>query len=307
MMSGIAVVTLNYNGAAFLPAMIRSVARQVEECGAVFLLFDNGSSDGSPGDAEREFGALPWFSLVRSRVNLGFAAGANEAVRSLDADIVVLANSDTVFPPGSLKSLLDGLGRHPRAAVAGPRLLWPDGTLQPSQRDFPFPCALVAEHIPLLRRRSSKHSDHATERRVDWLVGAVLAIRSGAFAEAGGFDTDYFFYHEETDLSYRLSRMGWETWFVPSSEVVHIEGGSAVALYGRDTFLRYIPAKIMFLRKHGHPGSLTAFRLLMSAIQVTRAATGTLRPALGRADARFTPGYCRRALLALWGRSPTPG
>jgi hypothetical protein len=296
----VVVVTLNFNGRAFLPEMVRSLAGQLEENRARLVVFDNGSTDGSDLVVEEEFGREGWFSIVRSPVNLGFAAGANLALAEVGERIVVLANSDTVFPPGSLRALLDGLERHERAAIAGPRLLWPDGTLQNSLRDFPFPVNLLKEHLPFRGRITAKFSDHAAERRTDWLVGAVMAMRTEPFRAVGGFDPDYFFYHEETDLQYRLHRQGWEIWFVPSSEVIHIEGGSASAVYGRETTLRYISAKLRFLRKHGRAGDLAAFRLLMSVMHLGRAAAGMLQPRRAGTDVRFSRGYCRRALRDLW-------
>lgn len=294
-----AVVTLNFNGAAFLADMVESVAPQLASTGSRLAVFDNGSTDGSDRLVEERFGGEEWFSIRRSPVNLGFAAGANEALSGLREEVVVLANSDTVFLPGSLDALLQGLARHPRAALAGPKLLWPDGSLQPSMRDFPFPCALIREHMPFRGRLSAKYSNHASERRADWLVGAVMAIRTGMFRETGGFDTDYFFYHEETDLQYRFREKGMEVWFIPSSCVVHIEGGSAQAVYGRDMTLRYISAKLRFLRKHGSPLDAACFRLLMSAMHLGRAAVGIVRPGKALRDVRFSRSYCSEALKEL--------
>lgn len=299
-MSGFIVVTLNWNGKEVLPEMVRSLSGQVRELDGRLLVFDNASTDGSDTAVEEEFGDMPWFSMVRSPVNLGFAAGANRAVRGLTEEIVVLANSDTVFPPGSLQALLEGLGRHPDAGLAGPRLLWPDGTLQPSQRDYPFPGPLLTEHVPLLGRLSAKRDPHRREKMVDWMVGAVMALRRRAFEEVGGFDESFFFYHEETDLQYRLSAKGWESWFIPSSEVVHVEGAAARQRFGRETYLRYIPQKIRFITKHGTPGAATIFRIYMSALQVTRAILGLLVPGKRRDDIRFTLPYCRKALRLLY-------
>lgn len=296
----VAVVTLNFNGAAFLRPMIESLAPQLRDAGARLIVFDNGSTDGSDRRAEEAFGSEEWFAIVRSPVNLGFAAGANAAMAGLAEEIVVLANSDTVFRPGSLSALLEGLRRHPDAALAGPRLLWPDGSLQPSMRDFPFPGALLKEHLPVLSRGAAKHSEHDTERRADWLVGAVMALRTEAFRKVGGFDTDYFFYHEETDLQYRFREAGMEVWFIPGSEVVHIEGGSAEALFGRDTTLRYISAKLRFLSKHGSALDAACFRLLMSVMHLGRAAAGIVRPRKAAEDPRFSRGYCSKALKELW-------
>ncbi len=302
-MKGYTVLVLNWNGREILPGMLASVADQVEATGGSLTVFDNGSEDGSHMEAQRLLGHHPWFRLLQSPVNLGFAAGVNRAMESMDTEVAVIANSDTRFAPGSLAELLNGLHRHPAAGLAGPMLLWPDGSLQRSMRDFPFPARIVREHLPLIGRGSYRNLPHISEMRCDWLVGAVMAVRTAAFRQVGGFDEDYFFYHEETDLQYRLKRAGWETWFIPGSRVVHLEGASAKRKFGEDVYLRYIPAKLRFLSKHAGAGSRTAFRLWMALLMLGRMSAGLVSPSLRERDGRYRADYCRRALGLLFGAS----
>ncbi|PIE51310.1 hypothetical protein CSA37_12225 [Candidatus Fermentibacteria bacterium] len=291
------VLTLNWNGKEVLQPMVSSLAEPVERLGGELLVFDNGSSDGSDIEAEKEWGDRSWFRMVRSPENLGFAAGANRAVlKDIDSRIVVLANSDTAFRPGSLETLLRKADEHPEAGMLGPRLLWPDGTLQRSLRDFPFPGKLLRENIPFLKGKAAINDPHCRERYVDWFVGAVMVFRRDIFLSAGGFDEDFFFYHEETELQYRLFRNGYRSLFVPEAEVIHVEGASARKKFGSETYTKYIHAKVKFLEKHGYRGSRTLFRLFMGLLQVCRFTAGLLVPRLGRKDVRFTAFYCRRAL-----------
>ncbi len=283
--------------------MIESLADSVEELGGELIVFDNGSEDGSDKAAAETWGDRSWFTLIKSTENLGFAGGANRAIKDIDAEIIVLANSDTIFLPGSLQTLLDAADRYPDAGIIGPRLLWPDGTLQRSLRDFPFPGRLTAEHIPVLGRRSAVNFPHTREQRVDWLVGAVMVFRKEHFVTADGFDENFFFYHEETDLQYRLFLSGHPSVFVPSAEVIHIEGASARKMFGREMYLKYIQAKLKFLRKHGYAGSLILFRLFMGLLQGFRLVTGFLNPRLRRKDIRYTAPYCRGAFHELFRRN----
>ena len=279
-----------------LPGMIESLADSVDKLGGDLIVFDNGSQDGSENRAVETWGDRKWFTLIKSSENLGFAGAANKAIKNIDAKIIVLANSDTVFLPGSLEILLDAVERYPDAGIIGPGLLWPDGTLQRSIRDFPFPGRLMVEHLPVLKRFSSVNLPHNRERKVDWLVGAVMVFRKELFLEEQGFDLDFFFYHEETELQYRLFLKGHSSVFIPSAQVIHLEGASARKMFGRETYLRYIQAKLKFLRKHGYTGSMVLFRLFMGLLQFIRLATGFLNPGLSRKDIRYTAPYCRRAL-----------
>jgi len=297
------VITLNWNGLEVLPAMVESVADSVEKLHGRLIVFDNGSTDGSERVVAGRWGSSSWFSLIKSPDNLGFAAGANKAIQSVDAEVIVLANSDTVFLPGSLQILLAALEHHSAAGIIGPKLLWPDGTLQPSLRDFPFPGNLFAEHFPLPGRKPAMKKPHMEEQEVDWVVGAVMVFRRDVFTAAGGFDEEFFFYHEETELQYRLFLQGRRSVFVPSAEVIHVEGASARKKFGRETYLKYIQAKLKFLRKHGYTGSSALFRLFMGLLQVCRIAAGIVRPALSRDDIRYTASYCRKAFRELFRRN----
>ncbi len=302
-MKKFAVLTLNWNGEQVLPAMIESLAEPVERLGGELIVFDNNSSDGSDEAAFLKWGDKSWFTLIKSKKNLGFAGGANKAIKDIDADIIVLANSDTVFLQNSLSLLLNAAERFPEAGIIGPRLLWPDGTLQRSLRDFPFPGNLIIEHIPFAGRKSAKNLPHTLEQKVDWLVGAVMVFRKNIFQSAGGFDEDFFFYHEETELQYRLSQQGFQSLFIPQAEVIHVEGASAKKLFGRETYLKYIQAKMKFLRKHGYTGSILFFRLFMGVLQGGRLVAGLINPALPRKDIRYTASYCRRAFFELFQRN----
>jgi GT2 family glycosyltransferase len=302
-MADFTILVLNWNGMEILPRMLESVEKQVSASHGALVVFDNGSDDGSDHEAQRLMEHHPWFTLIRSPENLGFAAGVNKAMRSIHTEVVVIANSDTRFLPGSLDNLINGLMRHEKAGLAGPRLLWPGGGLQPSMRDFPFPGRLVKEHLPFFRERAQRNRNHEKEVECDWLVGAVMAVRNRAFRAVGGFDEDYFFYHEETDLQYRLLRAGWETWFIPSSLVIHLEGASARRKFGEDVYLRYIPAKLRFLKKHAGPGSRFVFRLWMTGLMLGRMTAGFLNSSLQERDGRYRSEYCRKALGLLYGNT----
>ena len=299
-MNRITVITLNWNGAEVLRDMINSLAPQLIELQARLIVLDNCSTDGSDRAVEEEFGGESWFSMMRAEHNLGFGAGANRVIQNSDDDILVLANNDTIFMPGSLSSLVDALERHPEAGMVGPRLLWPDGSLQPSMRDFPFPGKLIREHLPYLGRKAAVYSSHLIEQKVDWLVGAVMAFRREALLDTGPFDEDYFFYHEETDLQYRMIRSGWEVWFIPEASVIHLEGVAARQMFGRETWLRYIPEKIRFLRKHGKYGAVTGFRVFMTLLYTFRLFAGLVKPGRRKHDIRYTASYCWKAIGLTW-------
>ncbi|MCK5116923.1 MAG: glycosyltransferase family 2 protein [Candidatus Aegiribacteria sp.] len=294
------IAAINWNGRDFITGMIDSLLPQMKETGTRLLVFDNGSSDGSADLVEDKYSGTGMVSVFRNAENIGFGRAANRIIEDAECAAVVLVNTDTILRPVCLENLLVSLESRSDVAFAGPRLLWPDGCLQSSMRDFPFPGRLLLEHIPVLRRSTAKYSAHDKGRYADWLVGAMMAIRVKAFNEVGGFAEEFLFFHEETDLLYRLAKTGWKVWFEPSAEVFHLEGASSRMKYGNRIYLRHIPGKLLFLRRHGTRLDIFLFKIMMTLLQAGRMITGRLFGKLAVSDVRYTACYCREAIRILW-------
>jgi GT2 family glycosyltransferase len=163
---------------------------------------------------------------------------------------------------------------HPDAAVVGPRLRNPDGSLQRSARAFPTLWRLSTEYLFLrkLAPRSRTFNDfyeggfeHDEPREVDWLFGACLLVRRDAADQVGLFDEDFFMFSEETDWCYRFRQAGWSVWFYPGAEVVHVGGAS----HGGRLFAENVRGHLRFLAKHrGTREAERARRLLLVGVRL---------------------------------------
>lgn len=255
-MSSIGVAVISYNTRELLRSCLASAVAD----GAVeVVVADNGSTDGSIEMVRAEF---PQAVLLVDRSNPGYGGASNAAIAACRAEYVLLLNSDTVLRPGALASLRRYLDDHPRAAIVGPRLLNPDGTLQSSIHQFPSPVFILYNYswvgpflgkIPLLRRLHRASGLHDRVRVVNWVMGAALAIRKPAFDAVGGFDRSFFMYYEEVDLSYRLHLAGWETHFAPVTEVTHV-GGASTSRERARMYAQQIAAAIQYAQRHHSEG-----------------------------------------------------
>jgi GT2 family glycosyltransferase len=158
---------------------------------------------------------------------LGFSANVNRGVALTTGEAVVAANPDAVPEPGAVAALADWMAGHPRCGVAGPRMLFPDGTPQPSRRRFPTVAGTVVRRTPLRKVVPQRHHYHLDEAEpsgpvdVDWMLGAFLLLRRAMLDELGGFDEGFRLYGEDIDLQYRAAAAGWERWYVPAAVVRH--------------------------------------------------------------------------------------
>ena len=223
----VAAVVVNHDTRDDLLACVASLA----DAGAdQIVVVDSGSTDGS---AQAVTEAFPSATVVRLG-NVGFGSAANVGVGVTPAQVAVLANADTRFPVGSVAALGTYVLEHPDVGAAGPLIRFPDGRLQMSARAFPSIPQAVGHALlgmwwpsnPWTRAYRLTDWDHASERDVDWLSGACLAVRREAFDAVGGFDPGYFMFVEDVDLCDRLGQAGWRVVFTPAAEVTHMVGTS---------------------------------------------------------------------------------
>ncbi|TCM49668.1 hypothetical protein C8J36_11235 [Rhizobium sp. PP-F2F-G48] len=239
------------------------------------VIVDAVSGDGSAEKIAAAIAERGWAGNVDFRaldVNGGFSYGNNRAIdHALEAgrpDYVLLLNPDTVARPGSIRSLVSFMERHPAAGIAGSRLEDPDGTPQACAFRFPSLAADFESEVRfgpvtrLLRRWQVAPPMPDTPARIDWVSGASMLVRYDVFEEIGGLDEDYFLYYEEVDFCRRAAKAGWECWHVPASRVVHLVGqATGVTLRDRRPARRpsywFNSRRRYYLKHHG-----AAYRLM---------------------------------------------
>jgi N-acetylglucosaminyl-diphospho-decaprenol L-rhamnosyltransferase len=205
--------------------------------------------------------------LIRNDRALGYAANANLGIDATSSDYVIVANPDVVPEPDCVPILLEFADAHPRCGVAGPKLLNPDGTIQPSRRRFPTIANTLVRRTPLRRlfpplewQRRHYMLDEQTEEpmQVETMLGAFLLCRRSMLDELGGWDSNYRLYIEDIDLTYRAMKAGWERWWVPRAVAYHDwQRESDRRLLSRMAWW-HTRGMIRFLRKH--PERLRALR-----------------------------------------------
>lgn len=233
MTSSVDAVVVSYNVRQLLLECLSSLvaARDAGELARIIVV-DNDSSDGS-ADAARAYD--PAIEVIEAP-NDGYGSGANIGIAVSDADMVLVLNPDTVVRPGAIGAMAGWLDARPDFAMAGPRLVQPDGTTQSSRRRFPrpytplFESSLVEEWWPgnlVARAYHLAGTPDDVEQEVDWVVGAAILVRKIAIQQVGAFDPSFRMYAEEVEWCWRLRRHGWRTGFVAAAEIVHHESASA--------------------------------------------------------------------------------
>lgn len=245
------VVVVSHNGKSFTLDCVRSL--QAQSYGEILevIVVDNASSDGSVEAIRSNCAGV---RLIALPTNRGFGSANNRGAAEAKGEFLFFLNNDTTMRGDSITALATFLRTRPAAAVVGPRLRNPDGTIQVSAGDFPgIGGEWRSRREQRMMRSRNPTSLALLERRfaramkVDWVTGAAMMVRRDAFESVGGFDEEFFMYFEDADLCRRLSGAGYQVWHLPDVSITHYGGASGGGALIRSEYRR---GQLRFYEKH---------------------------------------------------------
>lgn len=231
----IGAVVVTYNSADVLSECLRSLGEAKDVQLATIVVADNASRDDSVAIAAAAAQTLPVRVREMGR-NAGYAAAINAGIAAMDLDrldAVLVLNPDCTVRPDTLVLLWEAL-RRPGFGIAAPRLVNPDGSLQPTLRRMPTLGRALAEavlgkvagRVAGLGELVTGEAEHARPGPAAWVTGCALLISADAVRATGDWDESFLLYSEETDFILRAADAGQRLWYEPSAEVEHIGGES---------------------------------------------------------------------------------
>ncbi len=208
-----------WNRADMTQRCLEAIAENTpEDLDYELVLVDNGSTDATPVLLEELEGDV---RVIRNAENLGFARACNQGAAAAKGDVLVFLNNDTVVQPGWLEALLETLGDKPRTAIAGAKLLLPDGRIQHAG------VTLGLDACPFHWMYKAEDSDIVNEERdFQAVTAACMAIGRERFEALGGFDEGFVNGYEDVDLCLKAKAAGYRVRYTPRSVVVHEESAS---------------------------------------------------------------------------------
>jgi GT2 family glycosyltransferase len=268
------VVIPSWNAGAVLGPCLDSLAKQELRGGFETIVVDNGSTDGT----DTLLRGYDWVQVIRNSGNAGYAGANNQAAERARGSLLYLLNTDTELLGPDVLELLARAAEDPGVGLAGPKLLNPDGTLQPACAAHPTIARslIVGSGLHRLlpdaaaRRLAPEFWSHDRSVDADWLLGAALAIRTDLYREMGGlWSTEYA---EDQDLAYRVQRRGLAVRFVEPARVMHI-GNFTLAQHRDDAqrAARVAEAELAFLREYYSRPRAAAIRAIVWAGYASRA------------------------------------
>jgi len=144
-----AAVLVNYNAGAELERALRSISDELAGHPWEGVVVDNASTDGSAAAVDAHAAHV---RLIGNTTNAGFARGVNQGLAATKAPYVLIMNPDCRLMAGAIGTLRAALDAHAQCAIAGPRILNPDGSVQGSARGDPDMLTGLFGRTGMLRR-----------------------------------------------------------------------------------------------------------------------------------------------------------
>lgn len=258
----VSAVMLNYNSKYFPKMCIEAFRRGKMDFEYEIIAVDNASDDPiSLGYLEHaaEKGVV---QLVKTEKNLGYGGGNNLGAARARGKYILILNPDIFVNEDSVQKMVDYMEKHSEVGMLGPKLVYPDGTVQDScRRNMSFMDLVVKRTflrwLPGFRKRVEKYTmddfSHNEMREVDLLVGACLLIPREVYEQVGGFDKRYFLFMEDFDLCREVAKLGKKIVYFPEVEVTHnhkrLSGGNIFTLLRKKVFWIHVGSAFKYFWK----------------------------------------------------------
>jgi len=232
-MIDVSVIYVNYNTKELLEQSLISLNEKTIGVNYEVIVSDNGSQDGSIEMIENNF---PNIVLIKNNANLGFGKANNKAIEIAKGKYLFLLNTDTYLINNAVKIMYDFMNtiHNKDVACCGGDLFDAEGKRQAAFGNFPSILDAFSQlgFFKFYKKYYEKYitggvlNYDSNIKTVDYLCGADMFLRRSLMDMVGYFDEDFFLYFEETEMSYRIKKAGYESVIIPEAKIVHLEGGS---------------------------------------------------------------------------------
>ncbi|HNW57901.1 MAG TPA: glycosyltransferase family 2 protein [Bacteroidales bacterium] len=269
----LSVIIVSFNVSDFLKQCLHSVIKASCNIDCEIFVVDNNSADDSCEIVEHNF---PEITLIRNKINTGFSAANNQAIKLSKGKYVLLLNPDTIVEENTFSKCISFMNNHPGCGALGVRMTDGEGEFLPeSKRALPtlptaffktFGISFLFPRSRVFNRYHLPHIGRFETARIDVISGAFMFIRHNALDKAGLLDEDFFMYGEDIDLSYRLLKTGYNNYYFADTQITHFKGKSTVRNNFEDISHFYRAMRTYIRKRSEERDHKLVYRLITPAI-----------------------------------------
>ena len=269
----VSVIIVNYKTPQLCIDCINSVIEKTVNIDYEIIVVDNDSQDNSLQKIKEEFGNR--VVLIDAGENLGFGKANNLGAKNAKGEYLFLLNSDTILRNNAIKCLYDFIKIDSSVGIVGGNLFDKNGNPAHSFKvnQIDLNGLKVSSFFKSMRHKlSGKMTDwdfNDTKEPIEingYITGADLMIKKSIFEEVGGFDSDFFMYFEESEMTFRVRQLGYKVYSVPAAEIIHLEGASTKGKSFSERRQRmYNESAVKYFRKvYGEESVKDCYKIMIS-------------------------------------------
>ena len=254
----VSIIIINYNTFQLTSNCIESILQYTKAVDFEIILVDNDSKECDPKLFLQRFTQI---TLIENKVNNGFAKGNNLGITKATGDYILLLNSDTYLTEDSISIAAKALGNTgaPIGAL-GVRMVYPNKELQYSARSFRsirwelldlFRFILTA--MPYAQRAKlmmGKYFKTDFSTYCNWVNGAFFIFPKTLLNKLpdNKLDERFFMYGEDQLWCYQFTQLGYPSYFLSTTTIVHIHNASTKANKQLQLILKMIVNELEIMR-----------------------------------------------------------
>jgi GT2 family glycosyltransferase len=217
----VSIIIPTFNGLELLkttiPAVLKTNYPNIE-----VIVVDNGSSDGSGSFLSK---AYPKVSVISLKENKSIVFAHNLGVSAAHGSLISFLNNDMEVDPDWLLPLVLAMESSECLAACDSKYL---NYYERNKFDHSGGAGRFIDKFGNSISRGGGEVDKGQFNIQEEAFHALSLFKKDLFLKVGGFDESFFGYYDETDLCWRLHRLGYKILFVPKSVIYHM--GSATTL-----------------------------------------------------------------------------
>lgn len=242
-MKDISIIIVNYHMKARIQTCLASLHTEIANTtrSVHIVIIDN--SQNADGIQEWLTQTYPTVHYINPHQNVGFGKATNIGIASCDASYYFVLNPDTecLKEQKTLERLYAFMEKEKKVGMVGPKIVYPDGSLQYSCYRFPTLFQPFYSRTSLGKKGKGKkiadhflmkEFDHEKTIPVDWIMGSAMFVRKQAIDDVGVFDDRYFMYAEDADWCRRMWEAHWPVYYVHDIVLSHIHGRGSAKIPG---------------------------------------------------------------------------
>lgn len=208
------IIIVNYNTITYAERCIQSIIDYTDMTKTEIILVDNKSQE---DNLENFIQRFPDIIVIQSSQNLGFGYGNNLGGQFANGKYLIFLNPDTIVTQNWLEALIKPLEQNLEIGLVTPKILL---TSDPNLINA---CGHQVHFTGIVQCRGIKTSKEQYQIReeVSAVSGAAFAIRKTIFREINGFDSYFFLFIEDTEISWQAQLAGYRCVFTPHSVIYH--------------------------------------------------------------------------------------